>query len=137
MNYYTLFLRNEAIDFASYSPEEMQRIMSDFDAWNARMIGEGQLIASASLQGGEGKTLRAGVVTDGPYSEAKEAVAGLLIIQAADFDQAVAIAEECPFLPRGGSVELRPMGELEFEDTAQAVVEAQSRKRAAGRGSSK
>ena len=125
MNFYALLLRNETIDFASYSPEEMQRIMSDFDAWNARMIGEGQLIASASLQGGSGSTLRTGVVSDGPYSEAKEAVAGLLLIQAADYDQAVAIAAECPFLPRGGSVEVRPIAELEFEDAAQPLVESQ------------
>lgn len=130
MNYYTLFLRNETIDFASYSPEEMQRIMSDFDAWNKQMISEGQLIASASLQGGGGKTLRGGVVTDGPYSEAKEAVAGLLLIQAADLDQAAAIAAACPFLPRGGSVEVRLLGELDFEDAALAIVEAHSRKRA-------
>ncbi|MDX1417352.1 MAG: YciI family protein, partial [Candidatus Promineifilaceae bacterium] len=119
-----LLLRNEAIDFASYSPEEMQRIMSDFDQWNAQMIGKEQLIASASLQGGGGKTLRKGVVSDGPYSEAREAVAGLLLIRADDMEQAVAVAGMCPFLPRGGSVEVRQVGELEFEDAAQQIVDA-------------
>lgn len=38
MNYYVLLLRNEAIDFGAYSPDEMQRIMNEFDAWNAKMI---------------------------------------------------------------------------------------------------
>lgn len=134
MNYYALFLRNETIDFASYSPEEMERIMRDFDEWNARMIGEGQLIASASLQGGGGKTLRQGVVSDGPYSEAKEAVAGLLLIQAANYEQALAMAADCPFLPRGGSVEVRPMAELEFEDIARSLVDAHSRVRTEKQG---
>lgn len=129
MNYFTLLLRNESIDFASYSPEEMQRIIREFDEWNQTMIDEDQLIASASLQGGDGKTLRAGVVSDGPYSEAREAVAGLLIIQTADLDQAQTIAAGCPFLSRGGSVEVRPIGELEFEDAAQPIVSAHQQAR--------
>lgn len=86
MNYYFLLLRNETIDFGSYTPEEMQRIMTDFDAWNASMIDAGQLIVSASLQGGGGKTLRGSSVSDGPYSEAREAVAGLLLIRAGGSD---------------------------------------------------
>lgn len=130
MNYYFLLLRNEQIDFGSYSPDEMQRIMADFDAWNARLIGDGRLIASASLQGGSGKTLRGGVVSDGPYSEAREAVAGLLLIQAATEDEAVAQAAGCPFLPRGGSVEVRLAPELEFEDVALSIVASHARARA-------
>ncbi len=122
MNYYALLLRNEAIDFGSYSPDEMQKIVTEFDAWNARMISDGRLIVSASLQGGAGKTLRVGTISDGPYSEAKEAVAGLLFIQAADDEQATTIASGCPFLPRGGSVEVRLIPELDFEDAAQPIV---------------
>lgn len=130
MNFYALFLRNETIDFAAYSPEEMEKIMSDFDEWNSQMIDAGQLIASASLQGGAGKTIHAGgVVSDGPYSEAKEAVAGVLFIQAGNDDQAAAIAASCPFLPRGGSVEVRQIPELEFEEAARPIVEAHSRAR--------
>jgi hypothetical protein len=132
MNYFALLLRNETIDFGAYSPEDMQRIMADFDAWNTRMIGAGQLIASASLQGGGGQTLRpGGIVADGPYSEAKEAVAGLLIIQAEDYDQAVKLAAGCPFLPRGGSVEVRLLPELDFEDAALPILEAHARARQA------
>lgn len=131
MDTYILFLRNEAIDFGAYSPDEMQKIMDEFDAWNAQMIGEGRLIASASLQGGGGQILRGGIVSDGPYSEAKEAVAGILLIQATDYDEAVAIAGGCPFLPRGGSVEVRLSPELAFEDAAQPLIEAHARTRAA------
>jgi hypothetical protein len=134
MNYYFLLLRNETIDFAAYSPEEMQAIIRDFDAWNAQMISQGRLIASASLQGGGGKTLRAGpVVADGPYSEAKEAVAGLLLIQAEDEAQAVALAAGCPFLPRGGSVEVRHAPQLDFEDAARPILDTHAQARAAKR----
>lgn len=135
MNYYALFLRNETIDFDSYSPEDMQKILADFDAWNARMIGNGQLIVSASLQGGGGQTLRPGkVVADGPYTEAREAVTGLLLITAADDDEATAIASDCPFLPRGGSVEIRLIPQMEFEDAAQPILAEQARARAEKKG---
>lgn len=103
MNYYFLLLRNETIDFGSYTPEEMQRIMTDFDAWNASMISAGRLVVSASLQGGSGKTLRGGLVSDGHYSEAKEAVAGLLLIRAADYNQAIEIALSAARRQRGSA----------------------------------
>lgn len=134
MNYYFLLLRNETIDFGSYTPEEMQRIMREFDAWNARMIGEGRLIVSASLQGGGGKTLRGGVISDGPYSEAKEAVAGLLLIRAINYAQAVEIASGCPFVVRGGSVEVREAPEVDFEEVAIGIAEAHAHARLAKKG---
>lgn len=135
MNNYILFLRNETIDFSSYSPEESQSIMSDFDKWNQEMIKDGLLVASGSLQGGEGRTLRTGhVVTDGPYSESKEVVTGFLMIQANDLNHATEIALHCPFLPRGGSVEVRPIPEMEFEDAAHAIMDAHAQARKAKKG---
>jgi len=126
MDHYIFLLRNETIDFASYSPEQIQEIISDFDKWNAGMIRDGRLILSASLRDGTGKTIRPGnIVTDGPYSEAKEAVTGFLVVKANDFEDASAIAEGCPFLPRGGSVEVRMVPKLEFEDVALPIIEQQ------------
>ena len=125
MNHYVLLLRRESIDFAAYSPEQMQALMAEFDAWNARMIGKQRLIASANLPPNKGATIRTGpLVADGPYSEAKEAVTGLLLIAAPDEAEARTIASECPFLSRGGSVELRPIAQLEFEDAAGPLVDA-------------
>ena len=51
-------------------------------------------------------------VTDGPYSEAKEVVGGYFTIRAADYDEALALVKECPFLETG-TIALRqtdPMG---------------------------
>lgn len=131
MKHFMILLRNETMDFAAYSPEDMQRILSDFDEWNAKMIREGRLIASGNLQNGTGKTIRAGnVVTDGPYSEAKEAIAGFFLIEAEDYAEATEIAAGCPFIPRGGSVEVRFMPQLEFEDAARPIMEEHARVRA-------
>lgn len=137
MNYYMLFLRSETIDFASYSQEDMQKILADFDNWNAQTIRDGRLIASGNLSSGNSKTIRTGnVVTDGPYSEAKESLAGFFLIRAETEAEAQKIASGCPFLPRGGSVELRLIPKLEFEDVATPVMEELARAKAeeAGKG---
>lgn len=134
MNHYVLLLRRESINFAGYSPEQMQALMAEFDAWNARMISHQRLIASANLPPTKGATIRKGpIVADGPYSEAKEAVTGLLLIAASDDEEARAIASDCPFLSRGGSVELRPIAQLEFEDAAGPLVDAHADARRAAK----
>jgi hypothetical protein len=46
-------------------------------------------------------------VTDGPFVETKEALGGFYVIEAADLDEAIAIAADVP-APHGG-VEIRPV----------------------------
>jgi hypothetical protein len=46
-------------------------------------------------------------VTDGPFAETKEALGGYYLIEAADLDEAIAIASQVP-TPFGG-VEVRPV----------------------------
>ena len=46
-------------------------------------------------------------VTDGPFAETKEALGGYYLVEAADLDEAIAIAKQVP-APHGG-VEVRPV----------------------------
>ena len=46
------------------------------------------------------------IVTDGPFAESKEALGGTFLIEAADLDEALAIARE---VPAGIGVEVRPV----------------------------
>jgi hypothetical protein len=55
-------------------------------------------------------SIRNDVVTDGPFAETKEALGGYYLIEAADLDQALAVAKLCP-APFGG-VEVRPILDL-------------------------
>jgi hypothetical protein len=52
-------------------------------------------------------SIRADVVTDGPFVDTKEALGGYYLIEAVDLDQALAVAKLCP-APHGG-VEVRPI----------------------------
>jgi hypothetical protein len=51
-------------------------------------------------------------VTDGPFAETKEHLAGFYLVDAANMDEAIKIAAKIP-PAREGSVEVRPVRELE------------------------
>lgn len=48
-----------------------------------------------------------GRVTDGPFIESKEVIAGFFVVEAADLDQALAIGKLLPIMD--GAVEVRPL----------------------------
>jgi hypothetical protein len=50
------------------------------------------------------------VITDGPFAEAKEVIAGFWIIQVKSKEQAVEWAKRCP-LPENGLIEIRQVFE--------------------------
>jgi len=98
-----LFIFRESTESrAKPSPEEMQALGAAWRTWL-------QKFSSAIVPGGDGlkhsgRILKAGLVTDGPYVEAKEIIVSFTVIQAADYDAAVAIARECP---PGHTIEIR------------------------------
>ncbi|GGZ53082.1 hypothetical protein GCM10008101_02780 [Lysobacter xinjiangensis] len=50
-------------------------------------------------------------VTDGPFAETREFLAGFNLIEAADLDEAVRIAESMPWT-RFGAIEVRPVRDM-------------------------
>jgi hypothetical protein len=46
-------------------------------------------------------------VTDGPFAETKEALGGYYLVEAADLDQAIALAKQIPVI--AGGLEVRPI----------------------------
>jgi hypothetical protein len=49
------------------------------------------------------------MVVDGPYAETKEVVGGYLFLTVANMEEATEIAKQCPGLPLGLTVEVRPV----------------------------
>ena len=73
------------------------------------LFAAGKLIAASPLQGPEtAVVIRPSGRTDGPYAETKEFVAGFMLIEAADMEEAVAIAAPGP-LEGLVSLEIRPL----------------------------
>jgi hypothetical protein len=94
------------------SPEEMQMVMSLVTGWFERLQRQGKVKGGQPL-GDDGRTVsgKNGRTVDGPFAESKEAVGGYLLIQADDLDEAVTIAQACPNLAYGVSIEVRPVVE--------------------------
>ena len=92
------------------SPEQMQNVSNDWMAWFKRLTEEGKAVAGHPLAF-EGKSVsgKNRTVTDGPFAEAKEAIGGYFMLDVATMDEAVAIARQCPGLPFGAKVEVRPV----------------------------
>ena len=49
------------------------------------------------------------IITDGPFAETKEVLAGYQIIEASDLDEALTLAARFPPLGAGAAVEVRPV----------------------------
>ena len=92
------------------SPEEIQTSMTAWMAWFNGLVEQGRCTGGQSL-GPEGKVVagKAGSVSDGPFAESKETVAGYFLLHVRDIEEALAIAKECPALAYGMTVEVRPL----------------------------
>ena len=92
------------------SPAELELIMAKFKTWMEGIRARGEFVATSGLAF-TGKVLRTGgVVSDGPFAEAKEVVGGFVIVAARDLAHATEIARACPGLERPGTtIEVRPL----------------------------
>src|SRR6266545_1802675 len=96
------------------SPEQLQKVVSDWYAWFERLKQEGKCAGGHPLQT-EGKLVsgkKGRTVADGPFAESKEAIGGYFYLQVADIDEAVEIARQCPGLEYGARVEVRPVADM-------------------------
>ena len=93
---------------AQPSPEQLQEYMKQYHDWVGGIAAQNKFIGGKGLST-EGKVLKYNkVITDGPFAEIKESIAGYIIIKAQDFDEAVSLAKDCPILNgEGNSVEIR------------------------------
>ena len=90
------------------SPEQMQAHMGKWMAWIDKLSKAGKYLAGEPLlPGGKLVSGKEKKVTDGPYTEGKEIVGGFFIINAADYNDAVSIAKDCPDYEYDGSVQVR------------------------------
>ncbi len=108
------------------SPEEMQQVSDRWLTWFKRLTGQGKAVAGNPLAP-EGKIVsgkNGRVVADGPFAESKEAIGGYFLLNVNNLDEAVVIAQECPGLPYGAKVEVRPVME-QCPLSGEAVPEAQ------------
>ena len=99
-----------AEEWQRLTAEERDAIVADYAAVNATPgvtpgLGLQAPETARTVRVADGRT----IVTDGPFVETKEALAGYLVYDAESLDAAVALAARIPAARLGGAVEVRPV----------------------------
>lgn len=98
---------------ASMSDQDWAKMGAESQDYDNALMARGVFVAAEALEGRQtavtirirrGQTL----VTDGPYAESKEVLAGFILIDVADRAEALEIARGIP-MARLGAVEVRPV----------------------------
>jgi hypothetical protein len=109
MAQYLLMLRDKGA-YGSLSPEQMQKIFERFRAWSGKLRADGKIVGSNKLRDQQGRVVKKNgsklSVTDGPFAEAKEVIGGYFLVEAKNYDEAIALTDGCPHLDYG-SIEVR------------------------------
>lgn len=109
MNEYLVIMRLDLITKdVQPSPEQMEGYMKMYQDWVGGIAAQNKFVGGTGLAT-EGKVIKTNqVITDGPFAEVKESIAGFITIKAKDLDEAVSMAKACPILlGEGNSVEVR------------------------------
>ena len=106
MQEFLLILKGDGMNHLS--PDELQNVMVAYKAWVSELgdkyIGGQRLEDSGALITNE----KDDIITDGPFLESKEIIAGYFLIQAEDQNEANRIASTSPHLGLY-SLEVRPI----------------------------
>ena len=123
---------------AQNTPLEMEGAAEMFEAmgkYNEELVRAGIMLAGDGLKPSKfGKRVHFNgtrrSVTDGPFAETKELVAGYWIWQVRSMDEAIEWAKRCPNpMPGPSDLEIRPLWEAEdFGPEIAAEVDAQREK---------
>ena len=100
-------------------PDTSTEPMPDIEKWFTEVEGSGKHVVGDRLRPAEDATtvrVRSGelLITDGPFTEAKDWIAGFDVLECDDLDEAVEIAARHP-MARGGRLEIRPFWPLDLE----------------------
>lgn len=108
---YLLMFKNAGVETHGHlSPAEKAAYAQRWNDWYDGLARQGKArqghplaLEGRLVTGAEGR------VIDGPYAEAKEVVGGFIWLDVDSLDDATAIAKQCPGLPLGVDVEVRPL----------------------------
>ena len=95
------------------------KLLEDMTNFNEELVKAGVMLAGDGLKpSSEGVRVTFSganrTVTDGPFAETKELVAGFWLWQVKSIDEAIAWAKKCPNpMESGGVLEIRPLYETE------------------------
>lgn len=121
---YAALIYGEEMDPSQGSPEDAMGVIGEYMEFgqnNESAIAGGEALHDSStattvrVEGGKGGNV---VVTDGPFAETKEVLGGFYLLDVADLDEAIKVAQQIPGAWHG-RIEVRPV--MEFDENGQPV----------------
>lgn len=111
---YLLLIYHVESEWEGLTEDEHQRLYGQYRGLREELIKSGNWIGGNQLQPiSTASTVRLKdkkpLITDGPFAETKEQLAGYFLIEAKDLDEALKIASRIPSAALGGSIEVRPV----------------------------
>lgn len=91
------------------SKQEIELAIGRFYEWYERNLKTGQFKPGSRLGIAAAMVSKSGILTDGPFGEAKEIVGGYWIIVAASLREAAEVAAQNPCIQHGLRFEIRPL----------------------------
>ena len=118
MKYMLMMFGDGAAMLEERTPEWVSEMMAFMGGFNSELEKSGELVAAYGLAfPSEAKTVSLVdgqvVVTDGPFAEAKESLAGYWVLEVPDLDRAVELASQVIVYAR--KVELREVPDVATE----------------------
>lgn len=106
---FLLLLHRPAQSASPITPDELRDRIAKYRAWREEMTRAGKILAGEKLTEDGGVRLRPGEggVEVAPSAATGERISGYFLLQAEDYRQATEIAQGCPHLAHGGTLELR------------------------------
>ncbi len=95
---------------SAHAPDATPEDTESCDQHSDELVASGSMVMAYALTPRDMATSISGdTITDGPFVDSKEVVAGFYVIEAPDLDAALAIARLNPVVREGGGVEVRPV----------------------------
>ena len=112
---YLLLIYNNEQSWNAISEGERQQIYGEYRKLREELLANGRFVTGSQLQPISTATsvrVRDGkeLVTDGPFAETHEQLAGYFLVEAENLDEATSIAARIPSA-KTGTVEVRPLVE--------------------------
>lgn len=113
---YMLLVHHDEEAFGKFSDATKQQMLAESVQLTHELHADGKYLSASPLhQASTAAIIRVrdgkSFVTDGPFIETREQIAGYFLIDAKDLDEAIAIAARVPGA-RIGTVEVRPVKEI-------------------------
>ncbi|MEN1784315.1 MAG: YciI family protein [Bacteroidota bacterium] len=80
-----------------YAPEALQQRLAEYREW-VLTLGERHRSDNRLEQSGAHLRSQSDILIDGPFLEAKEVIAGFVILKAVNLEEAIDLAKACPLL---------------------------------------